>query len=93
LVALKIVKVREHSKTILNESKILSFLNREIGARIADFFPTIQLPEKPNTSVYKELADSTISDASEIQHDKWWIFAIVLAVVALAAILIKLNIA
>lgn len=41
LVALKIVKVREHSKTILNESKILSFLNREIGARTTDFFPTI----------------------------------------------------
>jgi serine/threonine protein kinase len=41
LIALKIVKVREHSKTILNESKILSFLNREIGARTADFFPTI----------------------------------------------------
>jgi hypothetical protein len=60
---------------------------------VFDFFPTIQLPEKPNTSVHKELADSTISDASEIQHDKWWIFAIVLAVVALAAILIKLNIA
>lgn len=41
MVALKIVKLREHSKTILNESKILSFLNREIGARTADFFPTI----------------------------------------------------
>jgi len=41
MVALKIVKLREYSKTILNESKILSFINREIGARTSDFFPTL----------------------------------------------------
>ncbi len=41
MVALKIVKLREYSKTILNESKILSFLNNELGARATDFFPTL----------------------------------------------------
>jgi casein kinase I family protein HRR25 len=41
IVALKIVKLREYSKTILNESKILSFLNTEIGARATEFFPTL----------------------------------------------------
>ena len=58
-----------------------------------DFFTTIQLSEKPNTSVDNNLVDSTISDSNENQKDKWWVYAIVLAVVALAAILIKLNIA
>lgn len=41
MVALKIVKLREYSKTILNESKILSFLNSEMGARATEFFPTL----------------------------------------------------
>lgn len=58
-----------------------------------DFFPVIQLPEKPKNSANNELADAAISETSESQHDKWWIYAIVLAVVAFAAILIKLNIA
>ena len=58
-----------------------------------DFFPTIQLSEKPNTTVENNLADSTISDSNENQKDKWWVYAIVLAVIALAAILIKFNIA
>jgi len=58
-----------------------------------DFFTTIQLSEKPNTSVDNNLVDSTISNSNENQKDKWWVYAIVLAVVALAAILIKFNIA
>ena len=40
IVALKIVKSAEHSKLILNESKIISYLNREIKTS-KHFFPTL----------------------------------------------------
>jgi serine/threonine protein kinase len=40
IVALKIVKSVEHSKLILNESKIISYLNREIKTS-KHFFPTL----------------------------------------------------
>ena len=38
LVALKIVKQSIHAKTILNESKIISYINRELGSNL---FPTL----------------------------------------------------
>lgn len=41
MVALKIVKLTEYAKIICNESKIISYLNRELSVFDQQFFPTL----------------------------------------------------
>ena len=41
MVALKIVKLPEYAKVICNESKIISYLNRELSVFDQQFFPTL----------------------------------------------------
>jgi serine/threonine protein kinase len=41
LVAMKIIKLPMYAKTIMNESKILSYINRELKSKYAGSFPTL----------------------------------------------------
>ncbi len=76
-------------KIVMNANGSFKFQQKK---NTFNYTPIIQISKIHNSIVDNYFNDSKNSDSIENKKDKSWIFVIVLAMIAFAAILIKLNI-